>query len=205
MADIVDTEKNRLLLKKQNVDNALEGRKRAALLNDSYRQRYAEYTKMIIVVVFTLVIFVALTLLGRYVTIIPSFIIELLCIITIAIGLFMCYFIYLDIAGRDKLNYNEINLDGPSILTPNQIAQNQKTQAAAGNLLGTIKLQGCIGNDCCSTGTVWDASNSVCIVGTGTSGSTVPGSRAFSTMSIFYATNGVTPNSPNEFENYMVV
>jgi hypothetical protein len=110
--------------------------------------------------------------------------------------------------------FDEINLDGPTVLTPNQLANQLKTNANAGNLLGSINLAGCVGNDCCSTGTVWDPSNSVCIVQPTASGSlpitpptkpSVPGAIQFTTLSNIYSINGAKPNSPNEYANYSIV
>ena len=49
MINIVNSEQKRLNEKKQSVDNALEGQQRLITLNNSYRLRYADYTKMIII------------------------------------------------------------------------------------------------------------------------------------------------------------
>jgi hypothetical protein len=75
--NIVDTEKQRLLLKKEQIDTSFEGKKRGILLNDSYRQRFEQYTKIIIIVVFTLAIFIGILILGRNFPIIPSFVISI--------------------------------------------------------------------------------------------------------------------------------
>jgi len=201
------------MLKKQNIDNALESQHRTATLNESYRQRYIQYTKMVIVVVISLAIIIAVIFLGRFFTVIPSFIIDVLIFIVMLSATFICYFIYADIAIRDKMYFDEINLDNPTILTPDQLSKQLKVQANAGNLLGSINLIGCVGNDCCSTGTVWDPSNSVCVVQTTASGSllslpataattSVPGAIQFTTLSNIYNIKGAKPNSPNEYENY---
>ena len=78
MNNIVTTEKNRLLKKKQLVDSALEGQKRMVLLNDSYRQKYSYYTKIILVIVFFLVIFIILNLLSKSLPFIPSYVFDIL-------------------------------------------------------------------------------------------------------------------------------
>jgi len=221
MIDIVDTEKTRLLQKKQNVDNALESRKRAALLNESYRQRYYQYIRMIIVVIVTLVIYVALVFLSRAFSFIPSFIFDILYVIIFAAGVFVCYFIYLEINSRDKMYFDQIDLDGPSILSPDQISKQKAAAGKSGNLLGSINLNGCIGNDCCSTGTVWDASGGVCVVesdiqkavssaaaaAAAASAAASTGTKSgFTTISaIDNLSRNVKPNSPNEFKDYVLV
>jgi hypothetical protein len=207
MMDIVDTEKKRLLMKKQNIDNALETKQRTAILNESYRQRYADYTRMIILFIVFLVLWLGVYIAGNYFPIIPSFVINILMIIIITAGIFTFYFAYLDIAKRDNMYYDQINLDGPTILTPDQIAKKTKEQADAGNLLGSLILAGCIGNDCCSTGTIWDASNSVCVIKTDTTTAApnVPGANQFTTLSNIYNMDGVKPNSANEIGGYSFV
>lgn len=214
MIDIVDTEKTRLLQKKQNVDTALESRKRAALLNESYRQRYYQYIRMIIVVILTLVIYVVLVFLSRTFSFIPSFIFDILYIITFAVGFFVCYFIYLEINSRDKMYFDQIDLDGPSILSPDQISKQKVAAGKSGNLLGSINLNGCIGNDCCSTGTVWDVSGGVCVVesdirkavSSAEAAAAAAIKSGFTTISaINNLSRSVKPNSPNEFKDYVLV
>ena len=192
MMDIVDTEKSRLLQKKQNIDNALDGRRRAALLNESYRQRYFQYLKMIIVFVITLVIYVILVLLSRTFTFIPSVVFDLIYVLLFAAGFFTIYFMYIDVANRDKMYFDQIDLDGPSILSPDQISKDAKNSANSGNLLGTINLSSCIGNNCCSTGTVWDASNSVCVISSSLLENAVVAATATATATATTATDAAT-------------
>jgi hypothetical protein len=207
MMHIVDTEKKRLLEKKQNIDNALVEKNRAIELNDSYRQRYEMYIKMVVVVVFGLAILLTFQMIGKYFPMIPSFVISLLIAIDILVVVFMCYFIYLDILRRDPLNFNELNLSGPAVLTPDQIKASTEKAKASGNLLGTVNLGQCIGVSCCSTGTVWDASNSYCVPGSLDASGNI---SSFTTLSLAYQTgdlhkNAVKPSSPNEYENYSKV
>ena len=218
MSNIVDTEKTRLLLKKQNVDNALEGKNRAIHLNESYRQRYSHYTHMVMIITFTLAIIVLLTLLSVYFPVIPSFVTSLLSFIIGLIAAIYCYFIYTDIQRRDILNFNELNLSGPNILTPEQIAQQQKASAASGNLLGTLNLGSCVGASCCSGDTVWDPITSSCLtpadvtmnaaaalLKANATSTPTPSQQPFTTLADAYGNNNmknVSANSPNEFEGY---
>lgn len=211
MINIVDTEKNRLLMKKQNIDNALVEKTRAIELNDSYRQRYEMYVKMVVVVVFGLAILFTIQLIGKYVPVIPSFLISLLIAIDILVVIFICYFIYLDIQKRDPLHFNELNLSGPAILSPDQIKDSTAKAQASGDLLGSINLGQCIGVSCCSDGTVWDAGNSYCVPGTTSStGASEAAKSGFTTISVAYKIGDlkkdfVKPLSPNEFEQYSKV
>ena len=67
MINIVNNEQRRLNEKKQSVDNALEGQKRLITLNNSYRLRYADYTKMIIIITILLSIFILVSLAKKYI------------------------------------------------------------------------------------------------------------------------------------------
>ena len=90
----------------------------------------------------------------------------LLCVIIIIIGLLLCYYIYLDIESRDKVNFDELNLGNPSLLSPNDIARKQQSAGKNGDLLGSINLGYCVGAACCcdASGTVWDSNQSMCVV-----------------------------------------
>lgn len=164
--NIVTQEKNRLKLKQDEINLELEGKKRGILMNDSYRKRYQEYTKITIIIVVSLVLCIALAVLGKTFPFIPSGILTLLCVIIIIIGLLLCYFIYSDISSRDKVNFDELNLGNPSLLSPNDIARKQQVAGKQGNLLSSINLGYCVGASCCSdaSGTVWDSTQSMCVV-----------------------------------------
>jgi hypothetical protein len=212
MLNIVDTEKQRLLMKKEQIDTSLEGKKRGVLLNDSYRQRFEQYTKIIIIIIFTLAIFIAFLMIGRNFPFIPSFVLDLLSIILFIVCFFSVYFSLVDIYKRDKLNYNELDLQGPSILTPAEIEKKNKEEGKAGNLLGSINIGSCVGQACCSEGAKWDSSNNFCISETaylrkyGSIDSLATPSQydseQFSTMSFVMNSNMVKPNSPNEYIGY---
>jgi hypothetical protein len=162
---------------------------------------------MVGVDVFGLAILFTIQLVGKYVPVILSFLISLLIAIDILVVIFMCYFIYLDIQKRDPLHFNELNLSGPAILSPDQIKDSTAKAQASGDLLGSINLGQCIGVSCCSDGTVWDASNSYCVPGTTSSDAAKSG---FTTISVAYKIGDlkkdfVKPLSPNEFEQYSKV
>lgn len=209
--DIVLAEKKRLEVKKNDIDTAMVGQNRAILLNNSFRKRYQEYTKMVIVVVITLVVFIGLVLLGRYLPIIPSFIIDLSCIIVITIGIIVCYLIYVNILARDKVNFDELSLSNPAILSASDIAKSTAAAQASGNLLGSINLGYCVGAACCSdaSGTVWDMSQSMCVVKPAVTTTAASSASVAPFTSIFvsqiegdFKKKIINANSPNEFEQY---
>jgi hypothetical protein len=123
-------------------------------------------------------------------------------------GQFSLVYIY----KRDKLNYNELDLQGPNILTPAEIEKNSKEAGKSGNLIGTINIGSCVGQACCSDGAKWDSSNNYCIsesVYLNRYGSidtlVTPAqsdSEQFSTISNILNNNFIQPNSPNEYTGY---
>jgi hypothetical protein len=196
---IVQTELTRLQTKKGDIDTAMEGQKRSIQLNDSYRKRFQYYTKMVVIVIVCLAIFVGLILLGRYVPVIPSFVIDILCVLTVAAGIVYTYLVYLDIQSRDMTNFDELNLQNPSLLSTSDIQKKTAKAAGSGDLLGSVNFGTCVGASCCSdaSGTVWDSSQSMCVVKPTTSFTTMYVSQQMGDLS-------KTPqaNAPYEYANY---
>jgi len=204
---ILQTENTRLTDKQASVQQALDGQKRIVSLNDSFRLKYAEYIKMLLVIVIALVIWVILSKLNR-IGLLPDVIYTILIILVLVIPGFICYFIYLDILGRDRMNFNELNIPPPNKLTPDEIRKQKEAAAKDGDLLGSINFGGCVGSECCSDGTKWDEGNSVCFGNSLAFGRSTTFS-GFSTISVSYK-NGeflppTTPNSPDEFTQYSKV
>jgi len=209
--DIIDTEKERLLLKKQGIDNALVGKKRAINLNESYRLRQTQYTRMKVTVVITLVVCIVLAFLGKRFPVIPSIIITLLILISLLVGVLYCLFIYSVISSRSKLNYNELNLPGLNVPSDDDLAANRNAAGKAGDLLGSINIPGCIGSSCCNDDTVWSQTKSKCVALTpsevpsdlqeGTLPETPDKKEAFAPFKAMKNTS-LLVNSPNEYESY---
>jgi hypothetical protein len=163
VAEMLNNEQDRLLQKQQNIDNALIGKHRAIALNDAYRLRQEQYTRIKIVIVIVLAICIFISLLARRFQIIPSMVVILLNIIIVLVGGIYCLFIYSSMTSRSKMNFNELDITGPPVLTTADIKANQAAAAKTGDLLGSINISGCIGSDCCSDKTKWDASIFKCV------------------------------------------
>lgn len=156
---IVDTEKDRLLLKKQSIDNALTGKKREIELNDSYQKKQAEYNKIKIAWVFALAIYVLITVLKNHFPVIPSFVNGLILIGTfVAVSIYSIN-IFIEILRREKINFNKLNLAPPTILPT--VAK--KDSGRESDLLKGMNLYGCVSSYCCSEGTKWDSDMSKCV------------------------------------------
>jgi hypothetical protein len=154
---IVNDEQQRLNKKKDLILQAEQESKRKSLLNDTYRKRKVQYSKIMIVIIITLVFIIVLTVLSRF-SIIPSFIITFLYILVISTSVIIIFNLYVDILSRDYINYDEIYMPPPPI-------------DACGNLMGSSNIPslwstmqfGCYESACCSEGTVYDNKLKLCV------------------------------------------
>lgn len=198
--EIVQTESQRLQEKKASIDDARESQKRLIHFNNSYNQRYLFWTKIITVVVFTLVVYMIFSTVEGFFPFIPGFVFDILNIITFCIGGFICYYIYLDIYRRSNMDFNQLDLDPPKKASPQEIQAAQNAAAQSGDLLGTLDITNCVGPQCCGPNTIWDAPSAVCIKGNIVTGNVA----GFTTLTDGYL-NGeysVKANSAYEFTNY---
>jgi len=224
--DIVNTEHQRLKEKKQSVDNAMNGQKRILDLTDSNRLRQQSYTKLLVIFIITLVLFVGIMILSKYLPFIPEIVFELLAIIIISVSIYNSLYLYIDIQSRSNMNFNE--LDIPQLnnsVAGNAVVSGQGSGSITDLLTG---LNGCKTSDCCGPQTIWDNVNNVCIPITTTisasesmrgniiqsaTGSTSSSISGFTTMSVAYLNDNnidvpikkLSPNNPYEFEKYTPV
>jgi hypothetical protein len=173
MQEIVNTELNRLKTKKQTVDAALQGQDRMIQLNDSYRQKYSYYTNTMFIIVIFLIMFIIIATANRFLPDYPQYIFDILYFILALVLCFTIFFIVKDIKNRDSLNFSELSFNAPNIPLPGeQLKKQQQDSLNSGDLFGSVNLTGCVANNCCSNGTVWDQGNLVCV-----------GASGFTTMS----------------------
>jgi hypothetical protein len=200
MIDITNTEKKRLLDKKQSVDNIIQGQKRALELNNSNRLRQHSYTNLLVILIVTLALFVGIMILSSYFPMVPQTIFDILSIIVISIGIYLSVYQFLDIQSRNNMNFNELNL---APLSNKNAGNTIALSPGKGSLLDLISGTGCIGQECCGPNTVWDNGNSVC-----NSMSILSG---FTTMSFAYEKGdlssmaNVNADGPYEFDAYTPV
>ena len=218
VTNIVDTEKDRLLRKKQSIDNALVGKKRAIELNDSYQKKQAEYNKIKYAWVMALAISVILVISKKKFEFLPSFMFDVLTILVLFGASIYTISILIEVSRREKINFNKLDLPDPAARTAAELqaAAKAASNEEGGDLLGGMNLYGCVGSYCCSPGTKWENDISKCVhddnyTGTGT-GSDAVGQQPFTTMPIAqYGNkrriniNNVKENYANEYDNYSKV
>ena len=160
---ILETENYRLTEKKQSIDNAISGQRRILQLNDSYRKRYAAYTRLILAIVFTLVVLFLVNLLKKRFPIIPDSVVMLLYIIIVSAYIIYAILLVTDINRRDRTNFDELDLNGPSVIDPAAIKKQSEKAAKSGDLLGYLNINGCVGSYCCGPTTKYSATYSRCM------------------------------------------
>ena len=206
MIKIIDDENKRLIEKKQNVDNALEGQQRLITINNSYRLRYADYTKIMIIITISISIYVLVSLAKKYIPFFPSVIYNITLILLIPITIIILYYKYIELISHNKLYYDELDFKPPTMLSANDRLKEkvsyQTNVLKSGELLGG--LEGCSGAQCCSGNTIWDSGNSVCIVKPNNGFTTIDYALLNGEVNFKLNNNNdsIKPNSPNEFDYY---
>ena len=178
MVNIINAEQQRLLEKKNQIDQVSMQEQRIALLNNSYRLRYAQYTKIMIVFIIGLAIHIVLRLLSGFFEQIPTFITVLLHIANIVICGAIIIRLYADIQMRDQINFNQIVLPPPIF---DVSGAGTPASANFNNLWGGF----CYGQECCGPNTVWNSDTSVCDVVIPTTSPTVIPMLSFNTCLLY--------------------
>jgi len=207
MIQIIDNENNRLQEKKQNVDNALEGQQRLITLNNSYRLRYADYIKILIIITISISIYVFISLARKYIPFFPEVIYNITLILLIPITIIVLYYKYIELISHNKLYYDELEFNPPKMLSAEDRLKEkvsyQTNVLKTGDILGG--LEGCVGAQCCSGNTIWDSGNSVCVVKPNNGFTTIDYALLNGEINFKLNNNindGIKPNSPSEFDSY---
>jgi len=200
--DVLIAEKDRLDKKKELIDKAEFSQNRQQELNESYRKRYMYYNYIGVVVVITLLVYLALVMLQYFIPIIPSVIIDIATMFIFAFIIIFVVYNLIKIYSRDKLNFDKINNDNANIISASELEKQRQKDILSGNLSG-IAVPTCSGAACCSTGTRWDSGNLVCMPGNVISAFTSI-SESFSMINDndILINGTVKPFEPSEFDNY---
>jgi hypothetical protein len=158
-------ELNRLHKKQQNADEILNAQERLALLNDSYRKRYAKYVQMLMVLVCSILVYLGIILLQKQFPAIPQVAIDILTIILMFLVIFYLFMAVSELYSRSLLNYDELDLpsydasgiDISDLASKGQIFDYQ----SKGNV--------CIGAECCPQSMNYDSAQNICVMPTATS------------------------------------
>lgn len=194
MYDIIQQEKDRLNQKKAGIDNAYATQQRLIQLNESYREKNMKYISILIILIISIVIYLALLMISRHLPFVPPLLINLLTALLIGMTIIIISVIIARINKRDNMNFQKLLFVPPP------------SGNVYGNVSGNFSMSGinpppCIGSSCCGNGTVWNETYGNCIV---TSGFTLMG--GFDGNKNCGKCNNANmpyiPYAPFEFESY---
>ena len=162
MIDIVENEQDRLLKKKELVDQAEMEERRKVLLTDSNRLRNSEWTKIILVLTICVVIHILLIVIYKYFfseseseSIFSMF--ALIHIANFAFWTIVAFYLFVNIQSRSQINFNQLNLPPPDTSGLGSTPAKQDFN----NLFEDLGL--CVANSCCGPQTEYDGTLKMCV------------------------------------------
>ena len=161
--NLLDSEISRLESKNSQIEQAQEGQRRVLMLNESYRMRQAEYTKLIIASAFVFAIVILIKYLRASFTILPDTVYTLIHILMFSALIIYAMVIYINVSSREKTNFNRLDIPTPDVVKSAEDKRNEKRKEA-GYLMGVSDSDLCKGAACCNDDTEWDDATGKCKV-----------------------------------------
>lgn len=149
---LLDEEITRLDEKDTQIEQAQAGQKRVLMLNESYRMRQAEYTKLIIASAFVFAIVILIKYLRTSFTILPDAIYSLIHILMFSALIIYAMVIYINVSSREKTNFNRLDIPTPDVVK-STADKRRKSREDDGNLMGISDSELCRGAACCDDNT----------------------------------------------------
>ena len=146
--NILQSELDRLATKKDQLDEAQKGQMRVLMMNESYRKRQAEYTKLIIAVVFVFALVIVMRYVREIFNILPDALYTLIHILLFAGLIIYSFIIYINVSSREKINFDRLDIPGPKTESTADYDKRNSDAIKSGDLLGVSNL--CKGAACCS-------------------------------------------------------
>lgn len=144
--DFYNDELSRLQAKQQNTDTILNSQQRLAMLNDSYRKRYARYVQILMVLILAVLVYLGAVLLQKQFPAIPQVVVDVVTIVLMFLVTFYLFFVGNELYSRSLLNYDELDLhaydaSGFDVSKLADTGQVLSSQSTSGNV--------CVGSECC--------------------------------------------------------
>tara|TARA_E500000331_G_scaffold342917_1_gene377115 strand:- start:2889 stop:3686 length:798 start_codon:yes stop_codon:yes gene_type:complete len=195
MKGIVDAENERIQKNIKTTETNLLTKNRKMKFIDNKRQRAEQYNKILYVFIITLSLIIIAIIGFQYLPFLPDVILQIFIVIVGSFGLVKIFNIYRNLQSRSHLDYNQLKLDGPKILSPEEVAKKQQAAAKSGDLLRSIDIGGCRAAECCDTekDVIWSESSRKCIPKP-----TTAETEEFTVERMKYNRGIAQPNSPNE-------
>lgn len=158
---IVKDEKERLLLKKANMDAEANNAERMILLNQTYRDRQYQY--LVIMVLFLIVFGICLGIVVLQKTFgYSSIFMDVLIVLVIGSGMVTAYFMISNVLTRDPIDFNKVGQTGGNLIDISKLAAANNTAEIAVAAASTGST--CKGAACCSSSSKWDPSLMRCTI-----------------------------------------
>ena len=152
--NLLNAEIDRLEEKETQIKEAQDGQKRVLMLNESYRMRQAEYTKLIIASVFVFAIVILIKYTRAFFDVLPDAVYTLIHIILFSALIIYAMLIYVNVSSREKTNFNRLDIPTPDVVKSAEDKRRQKRKDA-GYLTGISDSELCRGAACCSDGQIF--------------------------------------------------
>lgn len=139
---------------KGKLESSLETKNRLIVLNDNQRKRNIQWIYITVVWVITLLAVLMIILVCK---LLPEwFPCNIIIGILISIGCILTIIILSNLAKRNPMNYDQLNLQSPTLI--------DSSGSFISDASGSWGLNGCVGSQCCNpTSTVWASDQARCI------------------------------------------
>jgi hypothetical protein len=152
MMDMVKSENQRLVDKKNTIDQAVENQKRIIYFNDNSRKVSSAWLRIIITITVALGALFLVRLISHH-GYLPDMLFNVLFVAIISITILVVFTYYKGIRARDNYNFDELRLKAPHMADPNATSVPSSSIAPPAT---------CIGSQCCviatdeDPGTQWN-------------------------------------------------
>jgi hypothetical protein len=146
--NILQSELDRLATKKDQLDEAQKGQMRVLMMNESYRKRQEEYTKLIIAVVFVFALVIVMRYVREIFNILPDALYTLIHILLFAGLIIYSFIIYINVSSREKINFDRLDIPGPKTESTADYDKRNSDAIKSGDLLGVSDSNLCKGAAC---------------------------------------------------------
>ena len=157
---IVENELNQSKRRLEVLEVEKNNKIRLVQINNYFSDKYAEHSKLMKIVIFTLIPVIIVTFLHNK-NLLPDTIYYILLVIISIIGVFYFLNNFISVITRDNMVYDEYDWKFDASTAPSA-----SSDISGDPWLTNVNMGTCVGELCCSKGQVYDASLNVCIIGT---------------------------------------
>jgi hypothetical protein len=154
---IIESELNKSKRRLQALETEKNNKIRLVEINDYYKDKYAEHSQLMKIIIFTLVPIIILAILNNK-NILPNTIYYILVVIISIIGAYFFWSTFASIIMRDNMNYQEYAWN----FNPNSASTTSTTSSSDPWLNKNAGIT-CVGETCCSDGMIYDSSLNKCV------------------------------------------